>query len=545
MAIRTLQEVINELTACCTAPADTRTKDLALNLLAIIASNGGGGGGGTSAITDTGILVLCDDGQAEPTPFLRQIVRNDLGAITVVDTELDGTTSYTPLGNVTLCAAGSEALTDDSELLLLCDLALAGPVTFIRKISYATDGTPTVTDFELDGTTPYTVTGTVTRCSDSDTEVLVLCDDFNSVSTPFLRFITRAEDGSVTVTNTELDGETAYTVQGTVELCAGSAAVETPVVLGELCYRVAGEISQVITDICPDQTERTTPNYAVTCFGDPAEVGIEGDFSSNNSSGFFWTLDDVSIFEFEMIDMTSSGDARIDGFIFDGNAYGMEVFGQPNGTVFGPQVFSATVAGQVVTFEVVNNSSNGSFITTISGNAPGTQSFSITDSVNMPDMRFTWTNPVSNPGLIMSGISSAALQSIGGFSFSISEPGEILRLTSVRNLDGTVVYYDAQTGDVIEDPQFTECPCCTPSNERATTTVTSGVTADTVILADAISISIEIPTGVTADVQGSTLTGPYSINFPSLAFGGIDRRYDVISITNITGGSVDIIEVRL
>ncbi|MFI5629219.1 hypothetical protein ACIA8E_07530 [Streptomyces sp. NPDC051664] len=64
-----------------------------------------------------------------------------------------------------------------------------------------------------------------------DTEVLALCDvDTDGTSVAFLRFLTIAEDGTVTVADTELDGVTAYTTVGTVVVCDQSdgAGDESP-----------------------------------------------------------------------------------------------------------------------------------------------------------------------------------------------------------------------------------------------------------------------------------------------------------------------------
>lgn len=56
---------------------------------------------------------------------------------------------------------GSVALSaSDAEYEVLCDDA--GP--FLRRYTHTGTGTPVITDTELDGTTPYTPTGAVTRC---------------------------------------------------------------------------------------------------------------------------------------------------------------------------------------------------------------------------------------------------------------------------------------------------------------------------------------------------------------------------------------------
>jgi hypothetical protein len=63
--------------------------------------------------------------------------------------------------------AGSISITgSDAEFALLCDDNGAGTVTpFLRRYVASPAGTVTTTDTELDGSTPYTVTGTVTVCT--------------------------------------------------------------------------------------------------------------------------------------------------------------------------------------------------------------------------------------------------------------------------------------------------------------------------------------------------------------------------------------------
>lgn len=53
----------------------------------------------------------------------------------------------------------------DREFELLCDDQGAGAITtFLRRYTVDTAGTTVPVDTELDGTTPYTVAGTVVRC---------------------------------------------------------------------------------------------------------------------------------------------------------------------------------------------------------------------------------------------------------------------------------------------------------------------------------------------------------------------------------------------
>ncbi|WP_405893703.1 hypothetical protein OG272_15685 [Streptomyces sp. NBC_00104] len=119
----------------------------------------------------------------------------------------------------------------DREFELLCDVAADGTSTpFLRRVSVDGTGISTVLDTALDGTTPYTPTGTVGVCPAevTDYEVLELCDvAADGTSTPFLRRLAIAEDGTVTVTDTALDGTTAYTPAGTVGQCPVTAPQKT------------------------------------------------------------------------------------------------------------------------------------------------------------------------------------------------------------------------------------------------------------------------------------------------------------------------------
>ena len=104
--------------------------------------------------------ILCDNqGGGTVVQFLRHYV--EVGP--PVDTELDGVTPYVVVGTVEVCAGAA----NDFEIVGLCDVIPGDPITkvdFLRKISIDPDGLITVTDTELDGVTPYSVLGTVQKC---------------------------------------------------------------------------------------------------------------------------------------------------------------------------------------------------------------------------------------------------------------------------------------------------------------------------------------------------------------------------------------------
>ncbi|MET9462431.1 hypothetical protein ABZY05_46790 [Streptomyces canus] len=133
-------------------------------------------------IANCGVFGNYKIGAFEVTPpgqFLRTVCRDCDGAVSSVrDTELDGTTAYTPLGAVSQCGTQNTEPTYDVEPLLLCDTAADGSVTeFLRHYVYTdASGTPTShRNTALDGTTGYTPTGTVGQCQPADCELTPIC----------------------------------------------------------------------------------------------------------------------------------------------------------------------------------------------------------------------------------------------------------------------------------------------------------------------------------------------------------------------------------
>lgn len=76
----------------------------------------------------------------------------------------------TPMAGKSCCGGGGASTVNvtmpaDNEVVVLCDQATDGTVTpFLRRYSVASDGTVTATDTALDGTTAYATAGTVTTC---------------------------------------------------------------------------------------------------------------------------------------------------------------------------------------------------------------------------------------------------------------------------------------------------------------------------------------------------------------------------------------------
>lgn len=77
-----------------------------------------------AAITGTAAVTDCTD--APGTPFLRTLCRDRAGAVTVTDTQFDGTTPYAPVGVVGDCAAETEPCSQ-CQSFVLCDAGAASP----------------------------------------------------------------------------------------------------------------------------------------------------------------------------------------------------------------------------------------------------------------------------------------------------------------------------------------------------------------------------------------------------------------------------------
>lgn len=111
-----------------------------------IASSGGG-----AASDDYELQLLCDT----VGPFLRRYNVTAAGVVTIVNTTLDGTTAYAPVGVVSKCEPV------DNEIEVLCDTV----TSFLRRYSVSPLGVVTITNTALDATTAYAPVGAVVKCS--------------------------------------------------------------------------------------------------------------------------------------------------------------------------------------------------------------------------------------------------------------------------------------------------------------------------------------------------------------------------------------------
>lgn len=92
-----------------------------------------------------------------------------------------------------------------------------------QRIFYLNAGIITFEDYSFDGGIVIPI-GNPTPCSvgTSDFEIVCLCDCLNDTQTPFLRHVIRDSAGNITTNITTLDGTTPYVITGSVSKCRDS-----------------------------------------------------------------------------------------------------------------------------------------------------------------------------------------------------------------------------------------------------------------------------------------------------------------------------------
>jgi len=222
---------------------------------------------------DAEVVVLCDQGTTPPTAFLRRYDVDALGAVTTIDTDLDGITAYAPVGPVGVCSPDL-TIPDPLPITGTVDVAsLPEPVSVDDDggsltvdtdngpldvnvgnfpATQTVDGTVDVGNFPatqtVDGTVnvgnfpaTQTVDGTVDVGNHpDDREVAVLCDA-GAANAPFLRRYNVTPAGVVTAIDTLLDGTTPYVVVGPAVPCAaGGGGGFQPNTSGVIVTSIAG-----------------------------------------------------------------------------------------------------------------------------------------------------------------------------------------------------------------------------------------------------------------------------------------------------------------
>ncbi|MFF4900435.1 hypothetical protein [Streptomyces sp. NPDC001068] len=199
----------------------------------------------------------CDDTDADGEPDTQftevwALDPCDGGAPVLVGTFAadDYSTPYTPVAPVDCPDA-----TADTPVVLgqICYDAGAGETRTAAVLKCAACGDPTVT--YLDVETGATVTApTVVPCAAQESRAQLLCDvATDGTSTAFLRTYTIAPDGATTHADTALDGTTPYTVTGTAGAClpvSDCASPTTPTATVGLCLADGTPIAVTIVRDC-------------------------------------------------------------------------------------------------------------------------------------------------------------------------------------------------------------------------------------------------------------------------------------------------------
>ncbi|MFB7114833.1 hypothetical protein [Streptomyces sp. NPDC056291] len=219
------------------------------------------------------VVQLCDvQADGSVTAFIRDYRRDENGTITGYSDYALGGAAYTPSGQVGACGAA------DAEVQILCDTATDGAVTtFLRRFEVTAGGAVSHVDTLLDGTTAYAPAGTVgvcatppAECEAAAVQAFRLCDlnpavaeDANGLrcATPFLRHFVYACDGTSAFHDTAMDGVTPYTPVQVVE-CG-----ENPPSLREQVWNTLS--------IAPDPADTTNRVfiYTVANSEDPTQTG--------------------------------------------------------------------------------------------------------------------------------------------------------------------------------------------------------------------------------------------------------------------------------
>jgi len=281
-------------------------------------------------------IILCDVG-AGGTQFARHYRDTAIGVLTT-DTLLDGITPYTAIGPISVCAevtgsGGGPVAVDgtvdvgnlrDDEYEALCDTV----GSFLRRYRTDSAGVVTTADFTLDGVTPYVPVGAISVCSDvvnttvdvnvtgsdcADAEYLELVD---CTDTRFLRRIDRDCDGTLTVTDTNLDGTTPFAAcdpvrfasEGGLQSGAGGPAIVTRVV--SAATYTTSVLARRVTIIWTGNAASIGNRVTLSINGGPfvplvnqAGTIIFGDLSSPDAMGYTITVnvnqaqDDVTVVE--------------------------------------------------------------------------------------------------------------------------------------------------------------------------------------------------------------------------------------------------------
>lgn len=178
---------------------------------------------------ETGATLATVDTTVDGAPY---VVVGEVGQCTAASSS--GDTCPCVSADAIGQAVADHAEQQDVETLILCD---ATPTRFLRAIKYdaETGAVLTVVNTTLDGTTPFVPVGAVGICTtpvatDFDFDQVVLCD---SNGTAFIRrFTFNSSTGVVTATTNLTLAGAAFVPVGAVGICSDCC----PTVIGEGCY---------------------------------------------------------------------------------------------------------------------------------------------------------------------------------------------------------------------------------------------------------------------------------------------------------------------
>lgn len=210
--------------------------------------------------------VLCDSTGAT---FIRRFVLNGGTLVASGDVTLDGLTPFAPVGAVGECGPTTVDNGLDVEVEQLCD---ANGARFLRKYVYNADTGvfASITDTLLDGTTAFAPVAPVGGCTvaatvEFDEELLVLCDSAAPTPNRFLRrYSYNATTQALVVTNTALDGITPFVPTGAVQVCPQVVATDLDFLELVLCDSNSNQFIQRLTFNSTTGAVTNTTNTTLT-----------------------------------------------------------------------------------------------------------------------------------------------------------------------------------------------------------------------------------------------------------------------------------------
>ncbi|MFF5968270.1 hypothetical protein ACFY64_32010 [Streptomyces collinus] len=394
----------------------------------------------------------------------------------------------------------------DVEGSLLCDVLADGTVAgqALVEAVYDSSSGDRVGTRTVDPATgaAYVPQGILQPCPPPDSctcETLLLCDTTPTEVVTFLRHLCRTCTGSATVTDTELDGTTAYVVQGEVGQCP----------VDETC-------AQFVGTLCYQQPATADPSFTLHKFNpaNPAYPGclvgldaMDGDFP------FIQYNDPITAWEGTYTSNTGTASnvevsaPELGGFI-DWSAFSPAIPSVPNAGIPAPYTGTAVINGITVTLEVFTASA----ITT------GTQYLRMGGTEHF---RLSFSEPVTMK-FGTQGFADPALDNDERFC-DVTATGVVTGTGEIRTAYGLhdcktdeTTWRDQVTGDEVDLTQAVVVPC--PQAERDCASPTEPTATVGLCLADGTPIAVTVVRDcagtVTSEGWLDLTTGAYSAGAP-------------------------------